>query len=89
MATPVSAVGSYPDRITGNEYMEALEEKYKVKYAVGVCNALRQLDPKTFQETFGSFEECVRRAGAFADFNFDGWKVNWPTKLAASIKAFG
>lgn len=83
-----SQVGSYPDAVQGTPFVEAAEEKYKIKYAVGVCLALRESDPEGFNRMFGSFDECVRQAGAFADRNFDMWKVKWPKTLAAQIKAF-
>jgi len=81
-------LGSYPDRIQGTEFVEAAEEKYKLRYALAVCNALKEADPQTFNEYFGSMEECVRRASAFADYNYDMWKVNWPKRLASSIALF-
>lgn len=82
-------IGSYPDRVSGPEAVEALEEKYKAKYAIGVCNALRQYAPETFQREFGGdMSRCVYQAGAYADFNFDTWKVNWPSALATRIATF-
>lgn len=88
MAPKGVVVGSYPDTVQGTPYVEAAEEKYKLRYAIGVCNALRQADPKTFEETFGSMENCLRQAGAFADFNFDAWKIRWPQNLALRIASF-
>ena len=82
-------IGEYPDRVQGTPFVEAIEEKYKMKYAVAVCNALKEADPQTFNQYFGgSMEECVRAASRFADFNFDLWKVKWPKGLAGSIAAF-
>lgn len=85
-------VGSYPDMVQGTPYVEAIEERYKVKYALGICQALREADPKGFEETFGAGEaglrNCVYKAGAFADRNFDMWKIKWPTALRAYISAF-
>lgn len=83
-------VGSYPDTVAGSEAAEAAEEKYKVSYAIGVCDALRRYDPKAFQEMFGGdFNQCVYKAGAFADLNFDSWKSKWGPKLASRIAVFG
>ncbi|MEZ0319744.1 MAG: hypothetical protein ABWK05_07125 [Pyrobaculum sp.] len=82
-------VGSYPDTVQGSPAVEAAEERYKLKYAVGVCTALREYDPKAFQEYFGgSMEACVRQAGAFADLNFDMWKIKWGPGIAGRIAAF-
>jgi len=86
---PGIQLGSYPDRVQGTEFVEAAEEQYKLRYALAICNALKQADPQTFNEFFGgSMEECVRRASAFADYNFDMWKVNWSKRLASSIALF-
>ena len=81
-------IGEYPDRVQGSPYVEAVEEKYKLKYAVAVCNALKEADPATFNQHFGSMEECIRAASRYADFNFDTWKVKWPRGLAGNIAAF-
>ena len=82
-------IGSYPDTVTGTPFVEMTEEKYKRRYAVGVCMALQKADPQTFNSVFGSLENCVRQAGAFADFNFDKWKISWPTNLSTAIATFG
>lgn len=84
MATQIA---EYPDRIQGTPYVEQVEEKYKLKVAIGICNALREADPETFN-SLGGFEECVRAASRWADYNFDMWKVNWPKRVGASIAAF-
>lgn len=81
-------IGSYPDTVQGTPFVEAAEEKYKVKYAVGVCIALREADPEGFAREFGSMENCVRAASAAGDAFFDMWKVKWPTALRERIKAF-
>lgn len=81
-------LGSYPDAVQGTPYVEAAEEKYKLRYAIGVCSALKEADPEEFNRTFGSMEECIRQASAFADKNFDMWKVKWPKALAYQIKVF-
>jgi hypothetical protein len=85
-------VGSYPDSVQGTPFVEAAEEKYKMRYALGVCTALKEADPKGFEETFGAGEvglrNCALKAGAYADRNFDVWKVKWPTSLRAQIAAF-
>jgi len=86
-------VGSYPDSIQGTPFVEMAEEKYKLRYALGVCTALREADPKGFEETFGAgdagLRNCALKAGSYADRNFDIWKVKWPTALRAQIAAFG
>lgn len=86
---PQYQIGSYPDAVVGTEAMEAVEEKYKAKYALGVCNSLKTLAPDVFQREFGGdMATCVYRAGAYADLNFDTWKIKWPTALAGRIGAF-
>ncbi|MEM3426414.1 MAG: hypothetical protein QXI42_11540 [Thermoproteota archaeon] len=88
MSAP-TIVGSYPDTVQGSPAAEAAEEKYKLKYAIGVCTALREYDPKAFQEMFGGdMNTCIRKAGAFADLNFDMWKVKWGPSLASRIASF-
>ena len=80
-------LGEYPDRVQGTPYVEQVEEKYKLKVAIGICNALREADPETLS-SLGGFEECVRAASRWADYNFDMWKINWPKKVGAAIAAF-
>ena len=86
-------VGDYPDRIQGTPFVEAAEEKYKLNYAINTCLALKEADPKGFEETFGAGEQglrnCALKAGAYADYNFDMWKVNWPSSLRTRIATFG
>jgi hypothetical protein len=85
-------IGEYPDRVQGTQFVEAAEEKYKLNYAVNTCIALREADPRGFEETFGpgeqGFRNCVLKAGAFADYNFDMWKVKWPAALRTRIATF-
>lgn len=87
---PVSGfpIGSYPDTVQGTPFVEAAEEKYKVKYAIGVCLALREADPEGFQREFGSMEACIRSASAAGDAFFDMWKIKWPVALRNRIAAF-
>lgn len=80
-------LGEYPDRVQGTPYVEQIEEKYKLKVAIGICNTLREADPETFR-ALGGFEECVRAASRWADYNFDMWKINWPKNVGAAIAAF-
>lgn len=80
-------IGEYPDRIQGTPYVEQLEEKYKLKVAIGICNALKEADPETLRQ-LGGMEECVRAASRWADYNFDMWKINWPRRLGQAISAF-
>jgi hypothetical protein len=86
-------VGSYPDAVQGTQFVEQIEEKYKLRYALGVCTALREADPKGFEETFGAGEaglrNCALKASAYADRNFDMWKIKWPAALRAQIASFG
>ncbi len=82
-------IGSYPDRVQGTEFVEAAEEKYKRNYALRTCLALQQADPETFKQVFGDLATCVYKAGAFADANFDMWKITWPRNLASAIATFG
>lgn len=84
MATQLA---DYPDRVQGTPYVEQVEEKYKLKVAIGICNALREADPETFR-SLGGFDECVRAASRWADYNFDMWKINWPKSVGAAIAAF-
>ncbi|AAU25966.1 hypothetical protein TTSV1_gp16 [Thermoproteus tenax spherical virus 1] len=86
---PGVQVGSYPDTVQGSPAAERAEEVYKVKYAVGICQALKEYDPQAFQEYFGGdMQKCVRAAGSFADLNFDTWKIKWGRNLGAQISAF-
>jgi len=85
-------IGSYPDTVQGTPFTEAAEEKYKASYAIGVCLALKEADPKGFEETFGAGEAglraCAMKAGAYADRNFDAWKIKWPSSLRTRIATF-
>jgi hypothetical protein len=91
--SPPTQIGSYPDTVQGTPFVEQAEEKYKLRYALGVCTALREADPKGFEETFGAgdagLRNCALKAGAYADRNFDTWKIKWPTALRAQIATFG
>jgi hypothetical protein len=93
IAPQTTLVGNYPDTVQGTPFVEQAEEKYKLRYALGVCTALREADPKGFEDTFGAgdagLRNCALKAGAYADRNFDMWKVKWPTALRAQIAAFG
>ncbi len=85
-------VGSYPDTVVGTPFVEQAEEKYKLRYALGICTALKEADPKGFEEVFGAGEaglrNCALKAGAYADRNFDMWKIKWPTAMRAYISTF-
>ena len=77
-----------PDTITGNEAVETVEEKYKLKMALGVCNALQVYATDVFKLRFGGdMSRCVYEVRAGADIGFDLWKVKWPEGMAAWAKA--
>jgi len=80
-------IANVPDAVQGTEIVEAVEEQYKVKYAMQTCEFLRTAFPDQFKTAFGSYENCIYQLSAGADIAFDKWKTAYPTGLAAWARA--
>jgi len=81
--SPEIRVAHVPDAVTGSEVVEAIEEDYKAKMALRVCNFLQANFPDVFRVHFRDLGDCVYKVSAGADIGFDKWKQNYPQGIAA------
>jgi len=79
-------MGREYDVVKGSPAVEAVEDKYELNYAYGICEWLSTAFPEEFRRNFGSIEECVRAASEAGDMWFDKWKVNYPRGVITRIK---
>jgi len=76
-------IAQVPDAVVGSEQVESIEEEYKAKMAMRVCNFLQQNFPDVFRIHFRDLADCVYKVSAGADVGFDKWKQNYPQGVAA------
>ena len=71
--------------------VEDIEAKYKVKYAMGVCNFLRDRFPEEFKQAFGegpeAMDNCVKTFEVAGDVYFDKWDTNYAEGTLARARA--
>lgn len=70
---------------------EDIEAKYKTRYAMGVCNFLRERYPDEFKEAFGegpeAMDNCVRTFEVAGDVYFDKWDKDYVAGVLARARA--
>ena len=70
---------------------EDIEAKYKTKYAIGVCNFIKERYPDEFKQYFGegpeAMQNCIKTFEVAGDVYFDKWDKDYIGGVIARAKA--